>query len=71
MAIGVDRIVALRGDPPAEKIESTRAAGEFRYASELVRLLRTEFPELGIIVGGYPETHPEVPSMAADLEHLK
>ncbi len=71
MAIGVDRIVALRGDPPAEKIESTRAAGEFRYASELVRLLRTEFPELGIIVGGYPETHPEAPSMAADLEHLK
>ncbi len=71
MAIGVDRIVALRGDPPEGRPDATPAAGEFRYASELVRLLREEFPELGVIVAGYPETHPEASSMAADLEHLK
>jgi methylenetetrahydrofolate reductase (NADPH) len=68
---GVDRIVALRGDPPQGETAFQPAAGGLSYAEELVRLIRDEFPALGVIVAGYPETHPEAPSMAKDLEHLK
>jgi methylenetetrahydrofolate reductase (NADPH) len=71
VAAGVDRIVALRGDPPKGEATFTPTEGGFQYAEELVSLIRTEFPGLGVIVAGYPETHPEAPSLAKDLEHLK
>jgi methylenetetrahydrofolate reductase (NADPH) len=68
---GIDNIVALRGDPPAdaEKFEATE--GGLSYANEVVELIRAEFPQFGIAVAGYPETHQEAPSPAADLENLK
>ena len=68
--LGVAAIVALRGDPPKGETEFKQAAGGLRYASELVALIRAEFPELGILVAGYPETHQEAVSPAADLENL-
>jgi len=69
--LGVAAIVALRGDPPKGETEFRQTAGGLRYAAELVALIRAEFPELGILVAGYPETHQEAPSPAADLENLK
>jgi len=71
IAIGVDRIVALRGDIPQGQDEFQPAPDGLRYANELVALLQEEYPSLGVIVAGYPETHPEAPSSAADLENLK
>ena len=71
VAIGVDRIVALRGDTPKDQDEFHPAPDGLRYANELVALLHKEYPELGVIVAGYPETHPEAPSSATDLENLK
>jgi methylenetetrahydrofolate reductase (NADPH) len=68
---GVAAIVALRGDPPKGENSFTPVAGGLRYASELVALVRSEFPEFGILVAGYPETHQEAVSPAADLENLK
>lgn len=68
---GVDRIVALRGDPPQGETAFQPAEDGLEHADELVRLIRGEFPALGIMVAGYPETHPEAPSLAKDLEHLK
>ena len=50
---------------------SSRSAGGFRYASELVAFLRQRHPEIGIGVAGYPEKHQEAPDPQADLEHLK
>jgi methylenetetrahydrofolate reductase (NADPH) len=71
LALGVAAIVALRGDPPKGETAFQPVDGGLRYASELVALIRGEFPEFGILVAGYPETHQEAMSGAADLENLK
>lgn len=68
---GVAAIVALRGDPPKGESSFTPVAGGLRYASELVALIRDEFPEFALLVAGYPETHQEAMSPAADLDNLK
>ena len=68
---GVAAIVALRGDPPKGEAAFTPVADGLRYASELVALIRSEFPEFGILVAGYPETHQEAVSAGSDLENLK
>lgn len=68
---GVEHIVALRGDPPKGETQFQAVAGGLRYASELVALIRSEFPEFGVAVAGYPETHVEAVSPEADLENLK
>jgi methylenetetrahydrofolate reductase (NADPH) len=68
---GVQNIVALRGDPPRGAAGFQAKAGGLRYANELVALIRAEFPQFGIAVAGYPETHQEAPSPAADLQNLK
>ena len=68
---GVDNIVALRGDPPQGESTFRAVAGGYRYAAEMVGLVRKEFPHFGIAVAGYPETHREAESPAADLENLR
>jgi methylenetetrahydrofolate reductase (NADPH) len=67
---GVENIVALRGDPPQGQAAFEQTAGGLRYASELVCLVRGEFPSFGIAVAGYPETHQEAANSQADLENL-
>ena len=68
---GVDNIVALRGDPPKGEDAFQVTAGGLRYASELVTLIRDEFPNFGVAVAGYPEVHQEAPSADVDLQNLK
>jgi methylenetetrahydrofolate reductase (NADPH) len=66
-AQGIRRIVALRGDLPS----GTAVAGEFRYASELVRFIRdTQGADWHIEVAAYPEYHPEQRYAARDLQHF-
>ncbi|HTQ40617.1 MAG TPA: methylenetetrahydrofolate reductase [NAD(P)H] [Pirellulales bacterium] len=67
---GIENIVALRGDPPHGETAFQPIAGGLRYANELVALIRREFPQFGIAVAGYPETHQEAPSSQADLQNL-
>jgi methylenetetrahydrofolate reductase (NADPH) len=68
---GVDYVVALRGDPPQGDSTFRPVPGGLRYASELVALVRSEFPGFGIAVAGYPEKHREAPSLEVDLENLR
>jgi methylenetetrahydrofolate reductase (NADPH) len=70
-ARGIENIVALRGDPPKGEASFKPVNGGLRYANELVALIRGHFPQLGIAVAGYPETHQEAVSPQADLENLK
>jgi methylenetetrahydrofolate reductase (NADPH) len=69
--LGVENVVALRGDPPRGQPDFRPVAGGLRYANELVALIRERFPAFSIAVAGYPETHQEAPTPQADLENLK
>ena len=71
IAQGTEHIVALRGDPPKGQTEFTQTDGGLQYANELVALIRSEFPQLGIAVAGYPEVHQEAPNAEVDLVNLK
>jgi len=68
---GISNIMALRGDAPEGQEQFEAVEGGLRYANELVELIRENFPEFGIGVAGYPETHQEAPNPDADLENLK
>ncbi|WP_430454595.1 methylenetetrahydrofolate reductase [NAD(P)H] [Rhodopirellula europaea] len=69
--IGVDYIVALRGDPPQGTTKFEVTEGGLKYANELVELIRSRFDDLGIAVAGYPETHQEAVDFQTDLVNLK
>lgn len=70
-SMGIDHIVALRGDPPEGSDTFEQTEGGFRYANELVDLLHDEFKQFGVFVAGYPEKHREAASMDVDLDNLK
>ena len=64
-AMGVKRLVALRGDLPS----GYGAGGEFQYASDLVAFIRAETgDDFHVEVAAYPETHPQARSPEADLQ---
>lgn len=69
---GADYVVALRGDPPKGSDEFEAVEGGFRYANELVEMIRERFgDQFGIAVAGYPEVHQEAPDAQTDLDNLK
>ncbi|HRO81421.1 MAG TPA: methylenetetrahydrofolate reductase [NAD(P)H] [Alicycliphilus denitrificans] len=64
-AMGVKRLVALRGDLPS----GYGLGGEFQYASDLVAFIRQETGrDFHIEVAAYPEMHPQARSPEADLQ---
>lgn len=68
---GVRHIVALRGDPSAgvgSRYEPH--PGGYANAAELVTGLK-KIGNFEISVAGYPEKHPESPSVEADIDNLK
>ena len=66
-AMGVKRLVALRGDLPS----GYGLGGEFHYASDLVAFVRDETgAHFHIEVAAYPEVHPQARSPASDLQAL-
>ncbi len=68
---GIENVVALRGDPPQGDTEFKPVEGGLSHANELVELIHREFPQMGVAVAGYPETHQEAPSADVDLENLR
>jgi methylenetetrahydrofolate reductase (NADPH) len=65
--IGCTRVVALRGDLPSGMATS----GDFRYAADLVRFIRSEHARhFHITVAAYPETHPQAEDAHADVRHF-
>jgi methylenetetrahydrofolate reductase (NADPH) len=62
---GIENILALGGDPPADL---ELPPGELEYAVELVRIIRAA-GDFSIGVAVHPEPHPRSPSLEADRRH--
>ena len=62
--------MALRGDPPKGEKTFTPIKDGLSYASELVSLIRENFPFWNRC-WRLPEKHPESPNKKSDLKHLK
>ncbi len=83
--LGIDNLVALRGDPMKGEKYFVPAKGGNVYASDLVKQIQQmnngQFlhgnvemkhkPDFCVGVAGYPEKHIEAPSLDADLKRLK
>jgi methylenetetrahydrofolate reductase (NADPH) len=69
--VGVCNVLALRGDLPQDGSVETPLPSPLQYASDLVSLIRSSFPTMGIGVAGYPEVHPESATSEEDLSYLK
>ena len=67
---GIENVMALRGDIPADKQQEDRSNWDYRYAIDLIRELKAAGD---FCVGGacYPEIHPESETQAEDIRYLK
>jgi len=69
-ALGVENLLAVRGDPPREDPDLRPHPQSLAHASDLLAFIR---PRYGFCLGaaGYPEGHVEATSREMDLEFLK
>jgi len=67
---GIRHIVALRGDPAEGQDSYVPHPDGYAYAVDLVEGLKKRH-DFEISVAGYPETHPDAPSDAFDIDYLK
>src|SRR3954463_14154175 len=70
VAVGIDNVLALRGDPPAGQEEWTKTEGGLEYSRELVELIRGDYP-FAVGAACFPETHIHATSAEDDLYYLK
>jgi methylenetetrahydrofolate reductase (NADPH) len=68
-AAGIENVLALRGDPPAGEERWTKTEGGLEYSSELVALVRADYP-FAVGAACFPETHVHARSPEDDLAHL-
>ena len=68
---GINNVLALRGDKPAGSASIDEAIKDFPHAIDLVRFIKTNYPEIGVGVAGFPEGHPETPNRLKEIEYLK
>lgn len=83
--LGIDNVVALRGDAVKSETYFTPTLGGHAYASELVKqidnlnkgiyldsdIVQASETDFCIGVSGYPEKHMEAPSLDTDIDYLK
>lgn len=67
-AMGINRIVALRGDLPSGMMDP----GEFKYASDLVKFIKDQRgDQFHLEVAAYPETHPQARNCDIGIKWFK
>jgi methylenetetrahydrofolate reductase (NADPH) len=66
-ALGIENILALRGDPPKGQAEFRATDGGFSYAVDLVRFIKARGC-FSIGAAGYPEGHIECPDKFLDWD---
>lgn len=67
---GLENILALRGDPPANQPDFDLNKSTYRYAKELVSHIR-KFNNFCVAAAAYVEGHVDSRRLSEDLAHLK
>ena len=68
--LGVENVLALRGDPPRGQEKFVPEDGGFQFASEVITHIHQNF-DFGVGAACFPEVHPNSPDAASDIAHLK
>jgi methylenetetrahydrofolate reductase (NADPH) len=68
--VGIDNVLALRGDPPRGQERWTKTDGGLEFSHELVSMIRSEY-DFSVAGAAFPETHIHAVSPEDDLRHLK
>jgi methylenetetrahydrofolate reductase (NADPH) len=73
---GIENLLALGGDPPRGLADFDRSKDAFRYASDLVKFIRSRPKQpgprgFGVGVAGFPEGHPGTPNRLKEMDYLK
>ena len=68
--VGVDNVLALRGDIPKGMSEEQFNSRDFEHASDMVKYIK-ERGDFGIAGACYPEKHYEAADLTEDLMNLK
>ncbi|MBE6541337.1 MAG: methylenetetrahydrofolate reductase [NAD(P)H] [Ruminococcaceae bacterium] len=68
---GIDNIMALRGDIPADMIDDDRSGWKYQHAIDLVREIKEYSRDFCIGGACYPEVHPESTDQKFDIKYLK
>lgn len=70
-ARGINNVLALRGDIPADMENDDRSDWSYRYAVDLIREIKESGYDFCIGGACYPEIHPESSNQKEDIKHLK
>ena len=70
-ARGINNVLALRGDIPADMENDDRSEWSYRYAVDLIREIKDSGYDFCIGGACYPEIHPESSNQKEDINHLK
>ncbi len=68
--IGIDNVLALRGDPPQGETEWRQTEGGLKYSTELIELVTGQY-KFAVGAASFPEVHPEAVDLEHDLRFLK
>lgn len=69
--IGIENVMALRGDLTPELEKTDRSKWQYSYAVDLIRELKQSGADFCIGGACYPEIHPESKNQKEDIIHLK
>jgi methylenetetrahydrofolate reductase (NADPH) len=69
--VGVENVLALRGDPPRGEGEFEPVEGGLGGSAELAALISADYPQIAIGASCFPEIHPEAANLEQDLEYLR
>ena len=64
---GFETIMALRGDVPTDGTKKN----DFEHATDLMKQIKSFDSSMALGGACYPESHPESPSLAADIENIR
>ena len=69
--VGIENVMALRGDITPDMEEQDRSKWHYRHAVDLIRQLKESNSDFCIGGACYPEIHPESSNQKEDIKYLK